>query len=449
MRRGVDKALEAGERRCHLFFAQSRRSWTMQIRRVHTVNSVIAAIPLVLLRRGRVGTLLLISGTICSSTLIAQQETELPNRNTQTFPNPFRTGPVTNYRTVTEPTNGNFRSTPTAHWVDVIRMESLPSHFEPPVITAISVSPKGNVIAAAGDDHAIRIVDLATGKTTATLIGHLDWVQSVEFSPSGLELASCGNDGTLRVWSLGSTPKMISVKSVPHALMTLAFLRDDCIFAAGFSNRIYRYDGDQKDLAVFHSCDCRDIRSIAASPDRKWIAFGGRDGVLRMRRIDIVENESGLHSEPFDELVVPLHTERIRSLQFSTDGNQITSVGEDRRIIHYDVVNRAIVGQAEIGGGKLLGLCELAPHLFAIASSDNTIRIFSDIDQQVRAKLVGHDGSVSILKRTPKHLISGSFDTTIRIWDIDRAIEAMDKEGRYRHSVAAQFENSGAGEEVK
>ena len=421
----------------------------MQIRRVHTVNSVIAAITPAMLRGGRLGAWLLVSTGVCSSTLIAQKEKEIPSGSTKTFPNPFRTGPVKNDNALADPNNGNVRSAPNGPGVDVIRLKSLPSHIESPVVTAMSVSPKGDVIAAAGDDHAIRIVDLATGKTSATLIGHLDWVQSVEFSPSGLELASCSNDGTLRVWSLGSRPKLISTKSVPHALMTLTFLRDDCIFAAGFSNRIYQYDGAQKDLVVFHSCDCADIRSIAASPDRKWIAFGGRDGVLRMRRIDIVENEGGLHLDPSNELVVPLHFERIRSLQFSTDGSHITSVGEDRRIIHYDVANRAIVGQAEIGGGKLLGLCELEPHLFAIASSDNMIRIFSDTDQQVHAKLVGHDGSVSILKRTPKHLISGSFDTTIRIWDIERAIATMDKEGRYRHPVAAQFEDSGAGEEVR
>jgi len=107
------------------------------------------------------------------------------------------------------------------------------------------------------------------------------------------------------------------------------------------------------------------------------------------------------------------------------------------------------LGQTEIGGGKLFGLCQLEPHLFAIASSDNTIRIFSDSDQQVHSKLVGHDGSVSILKRTKKHLISGSFDTTIRIWDIDKAIASIDAQGRYVHPVAAQFEDSGVTKEVK
>jgi WD40 repeat protein len=96
-----------------------------------------------------------------------------------------------------------------------------------------------------------------------------------------------------------------------------------------------------------------------------------------------------------------------------------------------------------------MGLCQLAPHLFAIAGSDNTIRIFNDVDQQVQAKLIGHNGSVSILKRTNRHLISGSFDTTIRIWDIEHSVSSIDARGRFVHPVAAQFEDSGAAGDVK
>ena len=405
----------------------------MPCRRVHSV------------RNRPVRTLLLVLFVACSSRLVAQQSADGPITRLNP-PNPFRQGPKS-------PVPDGL-ATPS---VDVIRLPSLPSHNERPVVTAISVSPIGTVLAAAGDDHAIRIVELKTGKITATLTGHLDWVQCVEFSPNGQQLASCGNDGTLRIWSLDSNPKLISKKTVTHSLMTLTYLNDESIYVAGFSNRIYRYDGDQRDLSIVHACDCRDIRSIVTSPDRKWIAFGGRDGVLRVRRVDLAEQaqidvQDGarhLDSTNENEIAVPLHFDRIRTLQFSEDGSQITSVGEDRRIIHYDFLHRVVVGKTEIGGGKLLGLCQLEPHLFAIASSDNTIRIFNDVDQQVHARLVGHDGSVSILKRTQKYLISGSFDTTIRLWDIDQAIASIDKQGRYVHPVAAQFEDSGAGVDVK
>ena len=420
----------------------------MQVRRVHLVNSEIASIPFALLRNASIRIGFLVVGLASSSTLLAQQDLPI-------YPNPFRTAPYATEKTDIKSSSQDLGLAKSGPWIDVIRLTSIQPHIESPVITAISVSPNGDQIAAAGDDHVIRIVDLRTGKTQAALDGHLDWVQSVEFSPNGLQLASCGNDGTLRVWSLGPTPKLIAKHSVTHALMTLTYLDDDCIYVAGFSNRIYQYKGEQSELSVVHACDCRDIRSIVASPDRKWIAFGGRDGVLRVRRVDLAQQTEltvqgrSLHSESANEIAVPLHFERIRTLQFSKDGNQITSVGEDRRIVHFDLVHRVVVGQTEIGGGKLLGLCQLDTHLFAIAGSDNTIRIFSDTDKQVLAKLVGHDGSVSILKRTQSHLISGSFDTTIRIWDIERAIATLDNQGRYVHPVAAQFEDSGAVAEVK
>ena len=401
----------------------------MQLRRVHKVNSAFAAIPLTYFSMKSVQGLIFVLGAFASQVSLAQNsDTTNPYPD---IPNPFRQTPAK-----IENTGKNLA-------VDVIQLTSLPTHTEPPVVTAISVSPNGEFIAAAGDDHAIRIVELATGKTTATLIGHLDWVQSVEFSPDGLQLASCGNDGALCVWSLSPTPKLTSKKIADHALMTLAFIDNESLCTAGFGNRIYRSDASSRELTLMHTCECRDIRSIVVSPDRTLIAFGGRDGILRVRRVNVDETSHA------NEIVEQLHFDRLRMLQFSTDGNQITSVGEDRRIVHYDLVNRTTIGQTEIGGGKLLGLCQLDTHLFAISSSDNTIRVFSDSDQQVHSRLVGHDGSVSILKRTQKHLISGSFDTTIRIWDIDKAIASVGTQGRYVHPVAAQFEDSGAANEVK
>jgi WD40 repeat protein len=342
---------------------------------------------------------------------------------------------------------------------DVIRLGKLPQNLEPPVVTAISVSPDGTRLAAAGDDHAIRIVDMATGKTLTTLSGHLDWVQCVEYSPSGRLLATGGNDRSLRLWSMEGEPKLIAQFSVDQALQTLAFVDDDRIFAAGFGQNIYTWTTGDNRLTVDHVCECRDIRSIVISPDRKWLAYGGRDGVLRVRNIDGKPNkreEQGplasahaAHADGTQEIAVPLHFDRIRSIQFSSDGQRITSVGEDRRIVHYDLLGRKTIGKTEIGGGKLMGLCQLEPNLFAIAGSDNSIRIFNELDQQVLVKLIGHDGSVSILKKTANQIVSGSFDTTIRVWDIDQALSNARQAGKYVHPVAAQFEDSGAGDAIK
>jgi WD40 repeat protein len=150
-----------------------------------------------------------------------------------------------------------------------------------------------------------------------------------------------------------------------------------------------------------------------------------------------------------DDIASPLHFDRIRTIRFSDDGSQLTSVGEDRRIVHFDIASRTVLGMSEIPGGKLMGLCLLSENLFAIAGSDNSIRLVGKDDQQASIKLVGHDGSVSILRKAGDKLISGSFDTTIRIWDIAEAISDSKTKGRYVHPVAAQFEDSGAGDAIK
>jgi WD40 repeat protein len=337
----------------------------------------------------------------------------------------------------------------------VVYLEKLPSQTDRPVVTAISVSPDSELIAAAGDDHAIRLVSMKSGKTISTLQGHVDWVQAVEFSADGKRLASCGNDGQLKIWSIDSEPKLVATHRVGHALQTLAFLGNEEIFTAGFGNNLYRLHINNAAINVFHACECSDIRSIACSPDLQWVAFGGRDGVLRIRTTQVESASQAAALPPQNghadtaEHTANLHSDRIRSIQFSSDGQQITSVGEDRRIVHYDLALRKPFGQTEIGGGKLMGLCQLEPNLFAIAGADNTIRIFSDMNHRVLVKLVGHDGSVTVLKKTPRYIVSGSYDTTIRIWDIDRAISSTDSQGLYKHPVAAQFEDSGAGDQIK
>jgi WD40 repeat protein len=121
----------------------------------------------------------------------------------------------------------------------------------------------------------------------------------------------------------------------------------------------------------------------------------------------------------------------------------VTSVGEDRRVVHYDVATKTIVAQTEIRGGKLLGLCPLDDERLAVCGSDNTIRILGWNSSVPQLKLTGHDGSVSVLQKTERYLFSAGFDTTIRMWDLQRVYRERDHEGRYSHPVSAQFEDSG------
>src|SRR5262249_4064336 len=83
-----------------------------------------------------------------------------------------------------------------------------PSAYEPEA--GSSGRPSGAGPAFADAEHAIRVVDLATGggrsgagAAPEVLRGHSSVVSRVLWSPSGRELLSASWDGSARVWTAG------------------------------------------------------------------------------------------------------------------------------------------------------------------------------------------------------------------------------------------------------
>lgn len=357
------------------------------------------------------------------------------------------------------------------HSPEIIRLEILPGNTDRPVVTAMELSPDGRFLAAAGDDHAVRLLELGQsnsetpamsfaalrvnsnpsyGTETAggadrtnelesisryTWKSHSDWVRSVRFSPSGSLVASCGNDGKIVVYDVVGK-KSVASTQVAHALQDLCFIDDTTIYAVGFDANVYRWELSQNQPKVDHQADCRDLRTIQYSPELKMLAYGGRDGVLRLYHM--LDDRTELYA------LSPAHFRRVRSLHFLDDGQTLLSVGEDRRLIQYDIKSKAIISTLDFPGGKLFGLAAIDVNQLAIGGADNTIRLLDSKTGQCSAKLIGHDGSITLLHARDNVLVSSSFDTTIRIWNVERAARECDEQKRYHHPVAAQFEDSGA-----
>ena len=62
-------------------------------------------------------------------------------------------------------------------------------------IHAVMFSPDGHRLATAGQDHAARLWDVATGHALAAPLGHDGPVMALAFSPDGTTLATGGHDG--------------------------------------------------------------------------------------------------------------------------------------------------------------------------------------------------------------------------------------------------------------
>ncbi len=321
----------------------------------------------------------------------------------------------------------------------LVRLAPLDSNAKyPPVVTALGSAKDGKWLIAAGDDHALRIVQLSDGSTLETLTGHTDWVQAVAIVEDNRLILSCGKDCTLRLWFASEqwTSQILHKGNV--ALMAMAVdAASQYVACAGFGPDIWIYSLQDASLVKTLTSECSDQRAIAFSSDGRQIECGGRDGVIR-----VWDWQSD--QRPIEQA---LHHDRIRSISFSDNDTVVSTVGEDRRFVRYQLNVGQVLVDRKIIGGRLLSMATIDSETIAVAGSDNTIRLIEIASGTEINRLVGHDGSVAVMVRSGDLLVSGSFDTTIRTWDLSRAMQK--NSGKYEHPVSARFQDSGAGEAVR
>ena len=82
----------------------------------------------------------------------------------------------------------------------------------------------------------------ALEKEKRRLKGHTDTVWSLAFLESGLTLASTGEDGTVRLWSLVTGEDRILVRR-PNRFSSLKVWQDQALAFGGWDDYVYRAVG--------------------------------------------------------------------------------------------------------------------------------------------------------------------------------------------------------------
>jgi WD40 repeat protein/serine/threonine protein kinase len=157
------------------------------------------------------------------------------------------------------------------------------------------------------------------------------------------------------------------------------------------------------------------INALAFSPDSRLLASGGDDGSLLLW--DMAANPP--IARQFDG-----HTKAVWSAAFSPDGQHIASAGADNTIRLWNLQTGAEVAAADLHTDIIYAL-DFSPDgtQLASGSADNTVRLWDAQTLEPLHTLEGHTNWVFSIAFSPDGalLASGSADNTIRLWDVASA----------------------------
>lgn len=229
-------------------------------------------------------------------------------------------------------------------------------------------SPDGKTIAAVGDTNGVTLWDAATGSAIKTLFGHSDWLTAVDFSSTGL-LATGGWDKTIIIWDMAT------------------------------GNPIHKISA-HTDL----------VNSVRFSGDGKLLVSGSRDMFVKVWNVEKGTNLKAM----------PGHMSEIFAVDITPAGDVAISSSATGEIFAWDVAKGTRLYNIKPTASTTDVRISPDGARFAAGFLNGDISVINIRDGKEETRLSGHTYLARSLRFTTsgKNLISGSWDGTVRAWDI-------------------------------
>lgn len=176
-------------------------------------------------------------------------------------------------------------------------------------IRSLAFNKSGSMLAAAGDDEGIKLINTIDGSIARVLKGHKGSVTGLAFDPNGEYLASLDSTGTVISWELHSGKIFHNLKGiapdngVDYSTMNVLCWSPDgeTLAVPGLRNDVVIYDRDTAEkLFSLRGDHTQPICFMCWSPNGKYMATSGIDKQVLIWDVD---RKQDIDRQKFDEKI--------------------------------------------------------------------------------------------------------------------------------------------------
>ena len=321
-------------------------------------------------------------------------------------------------------------------------------------VSAVALSPDGNLLAAGGQDRAVHLWNSADGRQLAVLRGFAGAVSAVAFSPNGSLLAAGSADRTIRLWNPVRRTALGLLTGDTGGIEDLAFSPSGALLASASSDgQVRLWNPATRRLEQVLRHDGTPALSVAFSPDGSMLAAAGDDHTVTLWNItdvarpriireltgatgaiaNLAYSPSGtvIAGEEADgdvllwnldqgtHLLLRHAADRSRGLAFSRDGTILLTAGSYKSILLWNTATgRLAASEAHrIPDGTLALAYDPASSLLALGGLGGAVQIW----QAPVPPFTGSAASVTGLAIVagPTMIASVSSDGRLGLWSRD------------------------------
>ena len=326
---------------------------------------------------------------------------------------------------------------------------TLPGHGRA-AVNALAFSPDGELIVSASADKTLKLWNRRTGGLERTFVGHEDSVRAVSFSPDGEFIASGGTDKSIRIWNTLTGAEVGNLRDPSSGIATLAYRPDGKQLVSGNSSGMLQVwnamSGEQVRAWKGHTGS---VSCIALSQNGQLVASVGSDNL-----VNVWDAESGRARNVFRG-----HTSFVTSVGFV--GERIVSGSYDYQLKIWETKpprsmrylrspNNQFNGLAISPDGKqVAGAAGSITNVDGVRKgqgSQQELMVWDVSSGQAIHSVRGHNGNgVSCVAFSPdgRRIVTGSYDTTLKVRDAATAEEVYALAGHKQFVLSAAYRPDG------